>query len=189
MRRARVVLLVTALASVFVVTTAALALAEQSSSTPDTRHSVRMARLPDGVPVAIPVRLPTPDDARSRVVLVRGGDAVRAFLAVDPRIGCGLLIPGDPDYGRLFIDIPSRPALYDNCTGSAYGIDGVCNGGPCRRNLDEIPVRVDGDWARLDVRDLRTGSFRFRLSSIPPACLGVNPAAVIAGPTPFPRCR
>ena len=190
MRRGRALLLVSALATVVVVVTGAFALAESPGTGRSYEYGVRLSHLVADEPVAVPITLPGPDAARSRVVFVRRNDDVSAYLAVDPRLGCALLVPSDPDYDRLLgvhYD-PERVLFYDNCGGAVYGADGRCNGGPCRRNLDEYPVRIEAGRARIDVRERRNGAPTNGWRSISSWCSHENPAISLAGSPPPLNC-
>jgi len=187
-RRARVVLLVTTAALVLFVAMGAIALAEGSSTARGYDYSVAVDRLAVDDPVTVPVRLPGPEQTPTRVAFVRHAGTVSAYLAMDPRYGCGLLVPADPDFDRLWSSTAVVAAFYDNCGGALYGADGRCLGGPCRRNLDAYPVRVDDGTARIDIRDRRTGALRTGFQNHDDWCASPNPATIIPGAQPAGEC-
>jgi cytochrome b6-f complex iron-sulfur subunit/menaquinol-cytochrome c reductase iron-sulfur subunit len=99
---------------------------------------VRVARL-DTLPEGRPVRASVvaerrdawtrgPSAALGAVWLVRRGDAVTAFSATCPHLGCGV---GAAEGGFAC-----------PCHGSAFGLDGAVRGGPAPRGLDPLEVRV-----------------------------------------------
>ena len=71
--------------------------------------------------------------------LVRSGDSVRAFIAIDPRNGCRL------DALKVTKDSrvpPSITIFHDICHGSLYDLSGDRYGGPSPWTLDELVVSV-----------------------------------------------
>jgi menaquinol-cytochrome c reductase iron-sulfur subunit len=108
---------------------------------------VRVARLdalPEGRPVRASVVAPR-QDAWSRqppmalgtVWLLRRGEAVTAFSAVCPHLGCS-------------VDA-SEDGFACPCHGSAFALDGAVRHGPAPRGLDPLEVRV-GESGRVEVR-------------------------------------
>jgi Rieske Fe-S protein len=110
---------------------------------------VRVARL-DALPEGRPVRAGVvaarrdawarqPPMALGAVWLVRRGDAVSAFSAVCPHLGCGVEAAGD--------------GFACPCHGSTFDREGRVLGGPAPRGLDPLEARVTSGEARaVEVR-------------------------------------
>jgi Rieske Fe-S protein len=77
--------------------------------------------------------------------VVKSGDGVRAFMAIDPRNGCSLevLSPAIPKGTGV-------AAFHDVCHGSLYAIDGSHVGGPSPWTLDQLVVSIRGDIVYAD---------------------------------------
>lgn len=84
------------------------------------------------------------DGVAESVILVRAGDAAKAWLNVCPHAGRRLdWSPGNflIDQGRLVC--AAHGASFERMTG-------LCVGGPCRgSSLREVPVSVDAGWVVL----------------------------------------
>lgn len=96
-----------------------------------------LGRLPEGVPVRVPVEAARLDawerhdrEALGAVWLVRRGDAVSAIAAACPHAGCAV----DWDVTARHFRCP--------CHTSAFGIDGQRLHGPSPRDLDTLVVEV-----------------------------------------------
>ncbi len=110
---------------------------------------VRVARL-DALPEGRPVRASVvaarrdawtrqPAMALGTVWLVRRGDAVTAFSAVCPHLGCGVEAAGE--------------GFACPCHGSRFDRDGHVLGGPAPRGLDPLETRVTtGEDGAVEVR-------------------------------------
>ena len=190
MRRARVVLIVSTLALLFVLVAGAVALAGGNGTERRYTYGIAVDRLPDRQPVGVTVRLPGPDGPPGRVIFVRRDREVRAFIAWDTRTGCEVLIPGDRDYAALVSAAPRGfdPWLGDNCGGSRWTLDGTCLGGPCARDLDEYPVEVEAGRAVIDIRNRIPGASAVNHTALPDSCTFDNPAAAVVGPPVLPTC-
>ena len=114
--------------------------------------------LPVAVELPSTARPPHRETGAARVFFVRRSGQVTAFLGVSTHLGCSLLVPGDPRYGRGFDENPRDPRIEDPCGGSIYAFDGRCVGGPCPRDLDRYTVRLSGDTAQIDLSRLIAGS-------------------------------
>lgn len=100
------------------------------------------------------------DEREARVLFIRRGRQIKAFLGVSTHLGCSLRVPGDPEYGKGFAEDPNNPKIEDPCGGSTYGFDGRCIGGPCPRDLDRYHVRRSGDTALIDLEQLIPGPLK-----------------------------
>lgn len=102
----------------------------------------RWSDLPDGAPVEVEAEI---DGASESLVLLRAGDAVRAWLNVCPHAGRRL----DWAPGRFLLSPDGH--LVCAAHGASFELDGgVCVAGPCRGDaLRAVPVRVEGDAVRL----------------------------------------
>jgi cytochrome b6-f complex iron-sulfur subunit/menaquinol-cytochrome c reductase iron-sulfur subunit len=110
---------------------------------------VRVARL-DALPEGRPIRAAVvaerrdawsrqPPMALGTVWLVRRGDAVTAFSATCPHLGCGVDAAGD--------------GFACPCHGSAFDLGGRVRGGPAPRGLDPLEVRLtEGEPRAVEVR-------------------------------------
>ena len=102
----------------------------------------RWNELPDGVPVEVEAEL---DGGTESLVLLRSGDAVRAWLNICPHAGRRL----DWAPGRFLM---SRDGLLVCAAhGASFELEGgVCVAGPCRGDaLRAVAVCVEGDVVRL----------------------------------------
>jgi quinol---cytochrome c reductase iron-sulfur subunit, bacillus type len=105
----------------------------------------RLDALPEGRPVRASV-VAARRDAWSRqppmalgtVWLVRRGEAVDAFSAVCPHLGCGVESAAE--------------GFACPCHGSAFAIDGTVRAGPAPRGLDPLEVRITQGERRIEVR-------------------------------------
>ena len=110
---------------------------------------------------AIAFESPDEHHREERIFLVRTTPTtVQAFRGVSTHLGCRLLLPGDPGYGRGFTEVSRRTYFEDPCGGSVYSLDGDCTGGPCPRDLDHYAVEVRDDHIDIDTHDLTRGSPR-----------------------------
>jgi menaquinol-cytochrome c reductase iron-sulfur subunit len=124
-------------AAVAAVPFAAALLSPLRRASSDARF-VRVARLetlPEGRPVRATVVSERrdawtrgPAAAEGAVWLVRRGDAVSAFSATCPHLGCSV---GAAEVGFAC-----------PCHGSVFALDGAVRGGPAPRGLDALEVRV-----------------------------------------------
>lgn len=87
------------------------------------------------------------------VYLVRDGDAVRGFIAYDPRNGCDLKLVPDSMYGSIF---------YDVCHGSVYSLAGAHVGGPSPLTLDELVLTIKGDNVFASTKSVIPGHWVMR---------------------------
>jgi menaquinol-cytochrome c reductase iron-sulfur subunit len=87
----------------------------------------------------------TPDARLGSCWLVREGQAVRAFSTVCPHLGCG--IEHDED----------RQQFVCPCHRSSFSLAGQRLSGPAPRDLDELPVEIEGDQVRVAHRRYRVG--------------------------------
>ena len=115
---------------------------------------------------AVAVTLPDKKLTKARIFVVRrGAHQVHAFLGVSTHLGCRLLLPGDPRYGRGFTRTSRRYVFEDPCGGSVYALNGDCTGGPCPRALDRYRVEVNDDSAEVDLNHLTKGPPRVTQSA------------------------
>ncbi len=131
---------------------------------PATVVTADISALKNGRVLPVAVTLPSTalpssrsDERAARVLFVRRGGQINAFLGVSTHLGCSLLVPGDPKYGEGFNENPDDPKVEDPCGGSTYALDGRCVGGPCPRDLDRYHVRRSGDTALIDLERLIAG--------------------------------
>jgi Rieske Fe-S protein len=135
----------------------------ESDDPPASVVTANVSDLKNGRVLPIRVELPQTalpphrESGRARVFFVRHGGQVKAFLGVSTHLGCALLVPGDPTYGRGFTEDPKDPRIEDPCGGSTYALDGRCVGGPCPRDLDGYAVQLSGGTAQIDLRRLIAG--------------------------------
>jgi Rieske Fe-S protein len=138
----------------------------ESADRPASVVTADVSELRNGGVLPLWVELPStgqplaPETSSARVFFVRQGGQVNAFLGVSTHLGCALLVPGDPKYGRGFNENPRDPKIEDPCGGSTYALDGRCVGGPCPRDLDRYTVRRSGATAQIDLSRLITGPAR-----------------------------
>lgn len=78
------------------------------------------------------------------VWLVRKGEAVTAFSAVCPHLGCS-------------VDARAESGFVCPCHDSAFGPDGACTSGPSPRGLDTLETRVEGGFVEVDFKRFRIG--------------------------------
>ena len=145
----------------------AVALAAGFAPDPDDRGATvvtaDVSDLRNGRVLPIRVELPSTalpphrESGAARVFFVRQRGQVKAFLGVSTHLGCALLVPGDPTYGRGFNEDPKDPRIEDPCGGSTYALDGRCVGGPCPRDLDGYAVQLSGGTAQIDLSRLIAG--------------------------------
>lgn len=127
------------------------------------REPLRVAALRElkpGKPVRVEVR-GTLIDGWSRIPdvklgscwLVREPDApsgaqgqVRALSTVCPHLGCGIDL--DPDKQRFVCP----------CHDSMFDLSGLALSGPSPRDMDELPVTVEGEEVKVAYRRFRVGS-------------------------------
>jgi cytochrome b6-f complex iron-sulfur subunit/menaquinol-cytochrome c reductase iron-sulfur subunit len=79
------------------------------------------------------------------VWLVRRGDAVSAFSAVCPHLGCSVNALTDGTFACP-------------CHTSAFAADGARMAGPAPRGMDPLAVRVDDGVVSVDFRRFRIGT-------------------------------
>lgn len=98
--------------------------------------------LPEGVPVEAEAEI---DGAAESLVLLRAGDAVRAWLNVCPHAGRRL----DWAPGKFLVSREGH--LVCAAHGASFDlVDGVCVAGPCKGDaLRAVAVVVDAQGARL----------------------------------------
>lgn len=111
----------------------------RSSLSPDAAPALAaLAALPDGVPAACETAL---DGAPESLILLRRGDAVRAWLNVCPHAGRRL----DWAPGKFLLSKSGQ--LVCAAHGASFELDaGECVAGPCRgQSLRAVAVRVDAD--------------------------------------------
>jgi len=85
------------------------------------------------------------------IYLVRDGETVRGFIAVDPRNGCEL------EFWNVFTR-PNYPAMFhDVCHGSIYDLSGEKLGGPTPWTLDELVITVRDGVVYADAGVVRPG--------------------------------
>lgn len=102
----------------------------------------RWDTLPDGAPVAVEAAI---DGIPESLILLRAGDAVRAWLNVCPHAGRRL----DWAPGRFLLSRDGH--LVCAAHGASFELDGgVCVAGPCRGDaLRAVAVCVDDGVVRL----------------------------------------
>lgn len=112
-----------------------------------------LARLPDGVPVRVPIRVVRQIDAWTAFTdvtlgaawLVRQGDAVRALSTVCPHAGCSV------DWER------DKSCFACPCHGSAFAKDGARTDGPSPRGMDPLEVEIKSGRVLVTYRRFRQG--------------------------------
>ena len=72
------------------------------------------------------------------IMLVKDAGAIRAFIGIDPRNGCRLVVEGP----KLLPKASGAVAFHDPCHGSLYDFSGRKIGGPSPWNLDELVITV-----------------------------------------------
>jgi Rieske Fe-S protein len=110
-----------------------------------------LERLPDGVPLRVPVIAKRRLDAWTAFTdvtlgaawLVRRGGEVRAFSTVCPHAGCSV------DWHEKRFECP--------CHGSVFAADGAVLDGPSPRPLDPLDVEVKEGRVRVAYRRFRQG--------------------------------
>jgi nitrite reductase/ring-hydroxylating ferredoxin subunit len=96
---------------------------------------------PEAIPVEDPVRFP---DHRFWLVRLESGEFL-ALSQVDPRSGC--TVPWNPA-----ANVRGQRGLFrDPCHGAAYDITGACLLGPCARDMDRFPVRIESGQVQVSV--------------------------------------
>lgn len=111
----------------------------RSSLSPDAAPALAaLEALPDGVPAACEVEV---DGMPEPLILLRRGDAVRAWLNVCPHAGRRL----DWAPGKFLLSKAGQ--LVCAVHGASFELDaGECVAGPCRgQSLRAVAVRVDAD--------------------------------------------
>lgn len=82
------------------------------------------------------------------VWLLREGDALRAWSATCPHLGCAVGLS------------PSGPGFYCPCHDSAFDASGRRLSGPSPRDLDSLDTRVQDGVVLVDFRRFRQGTAR-----------------------------
>lgn len=141
----------------------------------DTPIHVRLAQLDQLPALARHLRGASPAGTGAGdphgIYLVRDeGGAVRAFLAADPRSGCGLqwrqLETASGPVGPVY-----QPRFYDTCHGALYDRNGTVVGGPSPWTLDEAVIAVRGGIVYARTADVRAGQWiAGERSTIVPGC-------------------
>lgn len=111
----------------------------RSSLSPDAAPALAaLEALPDGVPAACEAEV---DGVPEPLILLRRGDAVRAWLNVCPHAGRRL----DWAPGKFLLSKAGQ--LVCAAHGASFELDaGECVAGPCRgQSLRAVAVRVDAD--------------------------------------------
>lgn len=80
------------------------------------------------------------------VWLVKNGDAIAAYSAVCPHLGCSVNIAAETGAGFAC-----------PCHTSAFDRDGKRKSGPSPRDLDALATRVEGGYVAVDFRRFRIG--------------------------------
>jgi cytochrome b6-f complex iron-sulfur subunit/menaquinol-cytochrome c reductase iron-sulfur subunit len=114
-------------------------------------RTIRLDQLRDGEPKKVSIVADqrdawtlAKDVDLGAVWLVRRGDAVSAFSAVCPHLGCSVNALADGTFACP-------------CHTSAFGADGARAAGPAPRGMDSLATRVDEGVVAVDFRRFRIG--------------------------------
>lgn len=87
----------------------------------------------------------TKDQTLGSVWLLREGDAVKAWSAVCPHLGCSIDLGAD------------KKSFSCPCHTSRFAISGKAEAGPSPRDMDPLEARVVDGFVEVDFRRFRTG--------------------------------
>ena len=93
------------------------------------------------------------------LVAAQPNGTFNAFLGRSPHLGCRINWVGDRTVAHFASDVP-QVAFEDPCGGAVFALDGTCLGGPCNRGLDRFEIRMIGERATVDLRQLTPGEPR-----------------------------